>query len=133
MRKTGLEFMPSTTEDAKRLVGRLFTPADIFGAYRDARAAFKTGDIVLVAAESDASGFEARPRVEFLRQLRQVIGSRADQVLSIHAIAHRSAHQMMRLPFESDAMWVVVLRGQDVPSMSVIFATPYEDSSVAVN
>jgi hypothetical protein len=50
MLKTGLEFAPGTKEDCKRLVRKLGPPAVLLNAYRNARAEYGTGDIVLVAA-----------------------------------------------------------------------------------
>lgn len=127
--KKGLEFAPGTTEECKRLVARLFTPTDLFSAYRIGRTAFKTSDLVLVASDRDLSGLEAQPRVSYLSDLRMALGHHAPKTLPALGIAQQSAHAVVKLPFESDAMWLVVSRGQEMPIMCVIFATPYEVAS----
>lgn len=129
MLKTGLEFAPGTTDDCKRLVGRLFTPTDILGSYRQARATFRHGDIVLVASVTDASGFEAMPRIEYVKRLRETMGLKAAQVMPVLTIASKSAHALMKLPFEAEAMWLVLLRPEAIPIMAVLYSTPYEVSS----
>lgn len=131
MLKTGLEFASGTTEDSKRLVARLFSPGDILGAYRAARQQFKTGDLVLEVSEQDPSGFKATPRAEYLKHLRHILGAHAPKIMSTLGIANRSAHGVVQLPFESDAMWLIVLRGSDLPCMCVIFAVPYSVASGA--
>jgi hypothetical protein len=133
MLKTGLEFAPGTTDDCKRLVGRMFSPADILGAYRSARDQFQTGDIVLVASESDADGFDAMPRTEYVARLRRALGPKAAKMMPVLTIAHKTAHRIMNLPFESDALWLVIVRGQQVPSMCVIYALAYKETESRVN
>jgi hypothetical protein len=131
MLKTGLEFAPGTTDECKGLVARLFPPGDILSAYRTARRTFGTGDLVVSVSESDPSGFEAEPRTAYLKRLRDTRGA---VPMLMRGLADRSAHGVVQLPFESDAMWFVVVRGmQAVPIMCVLFASPYEESASIVN
>jgi hypothetical protein len=130
MLKTGLEFAPGTTDDCKALVGKLFTPTDILASYRAARAQFHTGDIVLVASESDPSGFSAKTRMTFVKEMRDGLNGKPLPFVA-RALAERTAHAIMRLPFTSEAMWLVITRHQGIPVMVVIYATPYETTSAS--
>jgi hypothetical protein len=130
---TGLEFAPGTTDDCKKLVARLFKPSEILGAYRYARASLKTGDLVMVGSESDPAGFNVEPRTEYLKRLRQVLGAKAPRTMLALGIAHKSAHGVAQLPFESDAMWLIITRGKEMPIMCVLFTTPYEAVAAAAN
>jgi len=123
--KLGLEFAPGTSPDYERLVVSMFTPQDILGSYRAARVTFKTGDIVLVAAEHDLSGFDAQPRMEYVRKIRAGMGLKAPALMRVLTIAHQSAHQMMKLPISSEAMWLVINRAGQVPAMGVVYVAPY--------
>jgi hypothetical protein len=126
MLATALEFAPGTTEDCKRLVARLFRePGEVLGAYRTARKQFRTGDLVLVTAEHDPSGFEATPRAHYVEKLRQGLGRDGAKLLAVLGIAHQSAHKVASLPWESDAMWLVINRRDALPVMVVLFAAPY--------
>jgi hypothetical protein len=132
MVKTGLGFAPGTTPDCQRLVARMFSPEDIFGAYKAGRQTFKTGDLVLVASERDADGFKVQPRMDYVKDLRRLLGPYAPRVLAPLTIAHKTAHAQVQLPFEADAMWVVIVRGLDqIPTMCVIYATQYEETVAA--
>ena len=125
MIRTGLDFAPGTTDDSKALVGRLCTPNELFGAYRTARHAFGTGDLVLTVSEQDPSGFEARPRASYVRHVKTLQGPKPLPIF-LHGLASKSAQAVMNMPAESDAMWLIVVRGpQEIPVMSVIYATPY--------
>lgn len=126
MIKTGLEFAPGTTEDCKKLVGQLFTPSEILSSYRTARHIFKTGDIVLVSAQFDPSGFNAMPRRQYVKTIHRGMEMKGATMLSSLVIAHKSAHQVAQLPSGSDAMWLVIARKSQVPIMAVIYATPYD-------
>jgi hypothetical protein len=127
---TGLEFAAGTTDECKRLVGKLFTPGDILGAYRVARSQFKTGDIVLVVSESDPSGFNAQTRNTFVESLKQ--GLRGGRMpFFAQALVDKPAHSIVQLPFEEDAMWLVVARKGAIPVMCVIYVTPYETTTQA--
>jgi hypothetical protein len=130
MLKTGLEFAPGTTDDCKALVGKLFTPTDILASYRAARQTFKTGDIVLVASESDPSGFSAKTRMTFVKEMRDGLNGKPLPFIA-RALAERTAHAIMKLPFTSEAMWLVITRHQGIPVMVVIYATPYETTSAS--
>jgi hypothetical protein len=130
MLKTGLEFAPGTTDDCKALVGKLFTPTDILASYRAARQTFKTGDIVLVASESDPSGFSAKKRMTFVKEMRDGLNGKPLPFIA-RALAERTAHAIMKLPFTSEAMWLVITRHQGIPVMVVIYATPYETTSAS--
>lgn len=128
--KTGLEFAPGTTDECKKLVGRLFQPGDILGAYRIARETFKTNDLVLIASEQDPSGFDAEPRNEYVRRASGPGGV----PLLMRRLAADSAQTVMMLPADADAVWLVIARGsQAVPVMCVIFATPYEIEVASAN
>lgn len=133
MLQTGLDFAPGTTDECKRLIGRLFSPTDIFAAYREGRAAFSTGDLVLLASEHDPSGFKVQPRVAYLKDLKDALGHNAAKTLPVLTISQKTAHAVMRLPGDSDAMWLVIARGKDMPVMCVLYATPYATGYSAVN
>lgn len=121
---TALEFAQGTTDDCKRLVGHLFTPGEILGAYRAARQRFGTSDVVLVTAERDPSGFEAMPRGHYVARLRQGLRGGGKFVQSL-GLAHKSAHEIATLPKDSDAFWLVVNRKDTLPVMVVLYAAPY--------
>jgi hypothetical protein len=123
---TSLEFALGTTDDCQRLVTRLFQePGAVLGAYRAARRQFGTGDVVLVTAEHDPSGFEATPRADYIRRLRDGLGRGGGKLLAVLGIAHKSAHQVANLPRDSDAVWLVVNRRDALPVMVVLYAAPY--------
>lgn len=130
--KTGLEFAPGTSEDCKKLVQSLVTPGDLFGAYRHARNQFKNGDLVLVISEQDPSGFQAEPRVNYAKRITQNWRQGAPKLIS--RIMRESAHRVMSLPFESEALWLVIVRGPNaIPIDCVIYATPYKIETAATN
>jgi hypothetical protein len=129
MLQTGLDFAPGTTEECKKLVVGLFTPSEIFGAYRMARSQLKTSDLVLLVSKQDPSEFQAEPRSVYVKRLREVQGSKQKKGVPIlmRGLAEKSAHAVMKLPAESDALWLLVVRGpKEVPVMCVLYATPYE-------
>lgn len=129
--KESLEFAAGTTDDCKRLVAGLFKPGEILGAYRQARGVFKTGDLVMVVAQKDPEGFNVEPRIAYLKRLRQVLGTKAAKTMPSLGIANKSAHSIVQLPFEGDAFWLIVTRGQEIPVMVVLFTTPYQVASGA--
>jgi hypothetical protein len=125
MLKTGLEFAPGTTEKSKKMVGQMFPAEALLSAYRTARGAANTSDIVLVTSDQspDISG---GTRMEYCRHLKKVFGTRA----SAFRMWSDSAHSVMKLPPDSEAMWLVVdVRGAPLPVMCVIYATPYKLSA----
>lgn len=128
MLKTGLEFAPGTTNECKQLVGRLFTPTDILGSYKAARNLFHTGDLVLVASESDPSGFSAKKRTTFVQEIKQGLNGKPMPFFA-QALVNKPAHSIVQMPFSSDAMWLVVTRRDGIPVMCVVYATPYEVAS----
>ena len=123
---TALEFAPGTTDDCKRLVTQLFQePGAVLGAYRKARRQFQTGDLVLVAAQHDGSGFEAMSRMHYVERLRRGLGQDGAKLLASLGIAHQSAHKVASLPWESDAFWLIINRRDALPIMVVLFAAQY--------
>lgn len=127
MLQTGLEFAPGTTEDCKKIVGQLFPAASLLSAYRTAREACKTSDIVLVASDQ-SEDINGGSRMEYCKHLKKAFGSRA----TAFKLWHKSAHSEMKLPAESEAMWLVLdIRSAALPSMCVIYATPYETTAVS--
>ena len=126
MRRTGLDFAPGTTDASKKLIGSLFTPTEIFSAYRAAREKLGTGDLVLTVSEQDPSGFQADTRAGYIKKAMSVLGSKPMPIF-MRGLVRQPAQAIMQLPFESDAMWFIVARGpQAVPVMCVLYATPYE-------
>jgi hypothetical protein len=121
-----LEFAPGTTEDCQRLVVRLFQePGAVLGAYRTARAKFRTGDLVLETEEQNPSGFSAMTRTTYIERLRKGLGRDGSKLLAVLGVANQSAHKVASLPWESDAMWLIVNRKEALPVMVVLFAAPY--------
>jgi hypothetical protein len=128
---TILEFAQGTTTDCERLVEKLFTAEDVISAYKHARAIFNTEDLVLVVSERDPSGFQAMPRHKCAEYFRELNGRKALPAI-YDRIVHESAHKVAKLPFTSDAMWLVVVRGpQDLPVMCVLFAVAIKTEAVA--
>jgi hypothetical protein len=123
---TALEFAPGTTEDCQRLVTQLFQkPGAVLGAYRMARQRFGTSDVVLVTAQHDGSGFEAMPRNHYVERLRRGLGRNGAKMLAALGIAHKSAQEVVSMPRESNALWLVINRKDAMPIMVVLFAAPY--------
>jgi hypothetical protein len=133
MLQVSLEFAPGTTDDCKRLVEKLFQPGEILGAYRQARGLFKTSDLVLAVSEKDPSGFRVEPRMVYLETLRRALGLHAPKMMNALVIAQRTAHAVVKLPFESEAMWLIVSRGKELPVMCVIYSLAFEQAATAVN
>jgi hypothetical protein len=122
MLKTGLEFAPGTIDASKRVIGRMFQPEDLLEAYRQARAKFNTGDIVLAASDQGPE-ITYMTRMGYTGHLRQVFGNRAT---AFNMWSH-SAQSVVKMPPDSNAFWLVVdLQGADLPIMCVIFAMSYE-------
>jgi hypothetical protein len=50
----------------------------------------------------------------------------------MRALIEKSAQGIMSLPFESDAMWLIIVRGpKEVPVMCVLYATQYQTEDAA--
>ena len=128
-----LKFAQGTTDASKRLVAKLFGPSDILSAYREARRIFRTGDLVLAASEQDPIGFRVEPRIEYLKNLQRALGAHAPATLSALGIAHRSAHEEVKLPAASEALWLVISRGQELPVMCVMYVMAFEYEAPAPN
>lgn len=125
MLRTGLDFAPGTTDACKQLVGRLFEPSQLYAAYKAARQQFSTGDLVLSVSEQDPSGFEADTRAGYIRRIKAAGDGRVPALM--RALVEKSAQGIMSMPFESDAMWLMIVRGpKEVPVMCVLYATRYE-------
>jgi hypothetical protein len=131
MLSTSLEFAPGTTDDCKKLVVGLFQPGEIVGAYRQARSQLKTSDLVLVVSQADPHGFNIEPRTEYVRRMSRALGANAPKTMHTLGIASNSAHKVAQLPLDLDAMWLVIVRGQEIPVMCVLFTTPYEVTATA--
>lgn len=131
MRKTGLEFGRGTTEACKKVIAQLgLQPGEILQQYRAARDIAKTGDLVLQVSDSDPSAIKAEPRLECVRRLKQIYGSRPIPLLMRRI--EESAHKVVEMPFEAEAMWFIVHRGQkDAPVMCVIYAVSYDVQAAA--
>lgn len=127
MLKTGLEFANGTTEDCQKLVVSMFKPSELLGWYKDARRLYKSSDVVLVTDATDPSGVKAWPRAKYIEQLRVSMGRNAERLMPSLTMSTKSAHQIVRMPGDSDAFWLVIARGNQIPIMCVLFANPYEE------
>lgn len=126
MLKTGLEFAPGTTDACKRIVARMFKPADLLEAYREARSKF--GPDIVLAASDQFEGILYITRLEYGKHLQSLFGHRASEF----KMWSSSAQSVMKLPLESSAFWLVIeMRGADMPIMCVIFAVPYKTDADA--
>lgn len=123
MIRTGLEFHPGTTDNEKRLIGRLYPPETILGSYRNAREISGTSDIVLYGSDQSPD-ILGGPRVAYARD---VLAARFGKRASEFRMWAHSAHSVMKLPADSEAMWLVVeVNGLDLPIMCVIWAMPFK-------
>lgn len=122
-----MNFAPGTSDDCKKVVGQL-PPTALLDAYRTAKHSAGTGDIVLVISDQDPD-IRGGSRAEYARHLRHIFGARAAEF----GVFTKSAHDVVSLPTEEEAMWVVVtLKGAEIPLMCVIHAMPYAEDAVAV-
>lgn len=128
--KTGLEFATGTTRECQHYVQRLCPdPESLLDAYRTAREARHTGDLVIGISATDPSRLQIDTRADFVRRAIDANSGHVPELMS--GIASLSAHQVARLPVEEDAMWFVILRGaKEIPVMCVIFAAPYQVGEV---
>lgn len=125
MLNIGLEFANGTTEDCQKLVLRLFDPNNLLIGYKRARAAYKSGDLVLVTSTNDVT-VRAWPRLKYVEQLRVSMGRNADPMLARLRMTTDSAHKIVSMPADSDAFWLWITCGKDSPIMVVMYASPYE-------
>lgn len=129
MFRATLEFAPGTVDDCKKLVGSMFSPTMLLDEYQAARRRLQSGDLVIVAADWDGDGFQIFRRMDWVRDVASK-NPRAAEAMKIFTIAHQSAHKLAMLPWDSDAMWVVVLRKEAMPVMCVVFAVSLSVESV---
>jgi hypothetical protein len=130
MLKTGLEFAPGTTEDCKQLVAKLFDPGTLLASYRAKRIDLKTGDLVLVGSSYDPT-LKVIKRLDYVEIIKRGIEKRTERPGKMPALfevlEHQTAHKIVKLPFEHDAFWLVVARGdQELPILCAVFVTQYE-------
>ncbi len=124
--KVGLDFAPGTTDACKKLVSK-FPPAAILSAYRSARSEYGTSDIVLVILGDEIRG---GTRSAYVKGLSLTLGPRVTEF----GVAHKSAHAVVSLPVEQEAMWLVIVGGPGpIPPMCVIFAVSYEVANTGEN
>lgn len=115
-----LDFAPGTTEDCQRIVQKI-QPGHLYDAYRLGRTRYDTSDVVLVVNEDDLETINAWTRSRYVEHALR--GNSPGQLATL-AIASKSAHQIMQLPRESDAFWLVVeIRALQFPVMCVLYAS----------
>ena len=117
--RTGLEFAPGTTDDCKKIVDKLFTPTDILGSYRAGREMFQTGDLVLVASESDPSGFSTKKRTTFVKELKAGLNGKPMPFIAEVLVA-KPAHSIVKLPFPSECD---VARHHEAPGDPILWSS----------
>ena len=100
---------PGTSERVKRIAESL-PPYDLLKAYREARAHFRTDDIVLVVVPDELEGFTAQPRSAYVESAfrRWTEAQRA-----VHPLARESARQHLKLPADRPAFWLAIESPQD--------------------
>lgn len=92
-----------TSEQMKKAAQAL--PAyDLLKAYREARAAFNTNDIVLVVSEIQPDGFTAMPRASYIEQAFRRWSA---EQRKIHPLTKESAHKKLKVPQDTPAWWLV--------------------------
>ena len=122
---TLLDFAPGTTEDCQRLAFRLFQePRKVLKRYRTFRRQFGTSDLVLETEESDPSGFNGMTREYYVNSKLRSLGQGGAKLAALLGI-DQSAHQVVSLPPESDAFWLIINRRDALPVMIVLFAAPF--------
>jgi len=127
----GIEFANGTTDACKNLVARLFKPTELFGAYRMGRQQHLTSDLVLVTSEADPSGFECWPRTEYTAKILGNMNAAAASAMRAGlTMAHKSAHEVMQVPWEDNAWWLVILRREAIPVMVLMHASEHETETV---
>ncbi len=122
-----LEFVPGTTDPCKALVAGMFDAGELLAAYRTACLDLHSRDLVLVSTQSDPSMVSAKTRENFLREVRGNLGRLASRA-SLW-MPNSSAHAQAKLPADSDAFWLVVIRNQEIPITVGLFALPYDEAA----
>jgi len=135
MLRTGLEFAPGTTDDCKQLIARIFAPGDLLEAYRSKRIELRTGDLVIVGSDYDPT-LKVIKRLDYVEVIKRGVEKRTGRPGKVpqlfEVLAHRTAHHVAQLPFESDAFWLMVARGdQQLPILCAVFAAQYEETQPA--
>lgn len=101
---------PGTSPRMKRIAESI-RPYDLLKAYRDARAHFRTADIVLVVVpDEELQGFVAQPRATYIEQ---ALRHWTPQQRAVHPVVRQSAHQRLQLPLDQAAFWLAVESPQD--------------------
>lgn len=130
MKRTGLEFAPGTTDACKQLVAKIFDPGTLLEAYRTKRIDLKTGDLVLVGSDYDPT-LKVMKRLDYVEVIKRGIEQRTGRPGKVPALfevlVHQTAHKIVQIPFDDDAFWLVVARGdQQLPILCAVFVTHYE-------
>lgn len=126
----GLQFAQGVSREVQIAIARMFPepqgPKDLLGAYRQAQASYGTNDIVLVVAAHDPELITSFPRAEYVRAALKGEARQKERV------ARESAHQIVRIPAEGDAFWLVIEdRKLPIPVMSVLYTVPYKTEAVS--
>jgi hypothetical protein len=129
MIKVSLEFAPGTGEVAKELAQKLPAGA-MLQAYRQAKRALGSSDIVLVIADHDPEGFDAMTRAEYKKR---ALGRNTKKQLDKLPIANATAHQIMKLPEDSNAFWLVIESRTHGPVACVIGAVQFQTQASLEN
>lgn len=110
----------------KQVVG-LFQPKELVAAYLTGVQAYKSSDLVLVAAKHDPEVINPWPRDKYI----EVALRRCTQAqLARFRLVQESAHQIAKLPKEYVAFWLVLEdRQAPVPIMTVL-SMPYKTEAV---
>lgn len=106
MNATRLFFAPGTSEQTQKLAETI-PPYDLLNAYREARIAFDTTDVVLILAVRDGNveGFVAKPRAAYIEE---AFGKWSQKQRKMHPLCRESAHKKTSLPLEMPAFWLVI-------------------------
>lgn len=124
MLTTSLEFAPGTGDVARKLAEAL-PPDTMMAAYRMAKQSLKTTDIVLVIGDREPVGFQGMTRADYIKL---ALGRNGPKQLRALPIANATAHQIMKLPVESNAFWLVIQHSVEGPVACVIGAIEYEST-----
>jgi len=98
------------TSDRMQRIAQSLPPYDLLKAYRDARAHFRTADIVLVVVPDEIEGFVAQPRAAYVER---AFARWTETQRAVHPLIRESAHQRLKLPLDRPAFWLAVESPQD--------------------